>query len=526
MLDSVIGAFLDAVSEREFDAPFMALLRAMGFYDVHFTHGSVEFGKDFIAKKDIDGNQYQFAFQTKAVPITFPEIQNQLDVLRTSTLSHPAFSTTRQLRPVLVTTRRMTGQAHLHAQNYQQHLNANGEVSFDVWDRENLIEFFTATPDIALAESQTAEFLELLGLIDQKKATDRSLERYSRNWLDSNTASWRIVLEAAVLANHLARADRLDLAALIGLAVVRAAARSGHGGEPPSTEVEGIAQLGRKTFVGHALSIWARCDDRALDPALLIAGHEPLTAFITYPARCQSLIEMLGLLGLSGAVDGSELNRLVTFLETFIARQTGTAHALSDRAAVAYIPPLLLLSRHGHNQTAATLLKQVVKWVADRYEKGNGLAPVTATVEDAVVRLLGPALEHTEDERRADSYMASVALDLASVLQLEEAFEIARNEFLAVGCLPSVLLSPDTGDQYLIHGKDLRTEPNVPYEPHWTPTDGWKTAPHHRSEPGKRYLDRIGHSWDLLAISALLRDRHFISAMVGLRGAGSAAVVE
>ena len=111
MLDSVIGAFLDAVSEREFDAPFMALLRAMGFYDVHFTHGSVEFGKDFIAKKDIDGNQYQFAFQTKAVPITFPEIQNQLDVLRTSTLSHPAFSTTRQLRPVLVTTRRMTGSA-------------------------------------------------------------------------------------------------------------------------------------------------------------------------------------------------------------------------------------------------------------------------------------------------------------------------------------------------------------------------------------------------------------------------------
>ena len=81
-----------------------------------------------------------------------------------------------------------------------------------------------------------------------------------------------------------------------------------------------------------------------------------------------------------------------------------------------------------------------------------------------------------------------------------------------------------TGDQYLIHRKDLRTEPNVPYEQHWAPTDGWKTAPHHRSEPGKRYLDRIGHLWDLLAISAL-RDRHFISAMVGLRSAGSTAVV-
>jgi hypothetical protein len=33
MLDAVIGNFLDDVSEREFDAPFMALLRARDFYD-------------------------------------------------------------------------------------------------------------------------------------------------------------------------------------------------------------------------------------------------------------------------------------------------------------------------------------------------------------------------------------------------------------------------------------------------------------------------------------------------------------
>ena len=255
MLDSVIGAFLDEVSEREFDAPFMALLRAMHFYDVHFTHGSVEFGKDFIAKRDIHGVQCQFAFQTKAVPITFPEIQGQLDVLRTSTLSHPAFTTSIPLRPVLVTTRRMSGQARLHAQDYQTQLTAKGDVSFEVWERENLIEFFTRTPDIALAETHSAEFLEVIGTIDQRKATERLLERYSRNWLDNATVEWRIVLEAAVLANHLSRADRLDLATVLGIGVLRAAARSTQQAQYRSVDLVAMAALGRRIFSHNARMI-------------------------------------------------------------------------------------------------------------------------------------------------------------------------------------------------------------------------------------------------------------------------------
>jgi hypothetical protein len=54
MLASVVAGYLDSVEEREFDVPFMALLRAMGFSDVHFLHGAQEFGKDFIAKREID----------------------------------------------------------------------------------------------------------------------------------------------------------------------------------------------------------------------------------------------------------------------------------------------------------------------------------------------------------------------------------------------------------------------------------------------------------------------------------------
>ncbi len=57
MLTDAIASYVNSLNEREFDAPFMALLRLQGFMDIHFLHGSFEFGKDFIAKGIHEGNQ-------------------------------------------------------------------------------------------------------------------------------------------------------------------------------------------------------------------------------------------------------------------------------------------------------------------------------------------------------------------------------------------------------------------------------------------------------------------------------------
>jgi hypothetical protein len=38
------------VTQREFDAPLLAVLSSQGYYDLHFIHGAFEFGKDLIAK--------------------------------------------------------------------------------------------------------------------------------------------------------------------------------------------------------------------------------------------------------------------------------------------------------------------------------------------------------------------------------------------------------------------------------------------------------------------------------------------
>ena len=94
MLADVIGNYIDSLTEREFDAPFIALLRLHGFTDIHFLHGVFEFGKDFIAKRKEGGLDYQYTFQTKAGNLglsEWKECRGQIDMLRVNSLAHPNF---------------------------------------------------------------------------------------------------------------------------------------------------------------------------------------------------------------------------------------------------------------------------------------------------------------------------------------------------------------------------------------------------------------------------------------------------
>ena len=90
MLAAAIGNYIDSLTEREFDTPFIALLRLHGFTFIHFLHRSFEFGKDFIAKLKKDGVEYQYAFQTKAGDLGLSDwraCRGQIDMLRTNALT-------------------------------------------------------------------------------------------------------------------------------------------------------------------------------------------------------------------------------------------------------------------------------------------------------------------------------------------------------------------------------------------------------------------------------------------------------
>ena len=76
MLSNVLGAYLDGIKEREFDLPFALLLPSLGYTDVHLTHGAVEYGTDFIAKKVEDGTLVQYSFQVKRGDIALATWRN------------------------------------------------------------------------------------------------------------------------------------------------------------------------------------------------------------------------------------------------------------------------------------------------------------------------------------------------------------------------------------------------------------------------------------------------------------------
>jgi len=520
MIADVIGNYLDNVEEREFDAPFMALLRAAGFYDIHFLHGAFEFGKDFIAKRTEAGITSQYAFQTKAGPINISawnECRGQIDLLRTNCLAHPAFDTQIPRHAVFVTTGRLVGGAPLAAQEYSEHLAQLNEISFTTWDRERLIELMIGTPEAGIAGMASGTLLSLIGKIDEAAVTDVDLERFSRRWFtdDCGECLARAALEAGIIANRLRLSDRLDLAAYIALCLVRAAWACGHGSAPPAETSIRASEIGRELFRRYGNDVLVRCNNDVLDPAKFIWNHNEPSAIVTYPVRCMKVMELLGLLGLLEAErESTRCDEIARLTANFCDANPGTAHPISDRWAVSLIAPSVLLWKTGHRETVRTLLTNVTRWVGDHYESNQrGLAEVRATPDEEILYLLGTPFTHVDVPRRLESYIATIVLDLTALFEIGDVYELARNDFLAVRALPSVLEVADTAGQYVVEAVDLRSESNMPYKDKWEPDSEWKVAPHHFRGPSSLYLERIGKTWDLIAVISVLRDPHFVPCL-------------
>jgi len=518
MIADAIANYLDNIEEREFDAPFMALLRAHGFYDLHFLHGPFEFGKDFIAKRNEKSGTSQYAFQTKAGDINLADwnlSRGQIDLLRTNSLAHPSFDSKLPRRAAFVTTGRLVGGAPLAAQQYAEHLAQLGESGFGTWDMDTLIELMTNAPDSGLAGAASGALLALLGKIDEGMVLDADIETYSRRWFDSEDEKrLRLApLEAAIIASKLRNKERLDLAAFVVLCLVRGAWANPSRVEPPSDASLVFSDVGRQLFRQYAGDLVARLTDEVIEPQRFIFGHNEPSATVTYPVRCSKTIEILGLFGLLESDMQSDASKVASLLAKFCDKNPGTTHPISDRWASSLIPASLLLRKTGHERTLTELLKGVIKWVGDRYESGSfGLADVPATPMEEVEHLLGSPFEHVALTKRMESYIATVVLDLTATMEMSELYGLARNEFLAVGAFPIVIEAPDSPSQCTGTALDLRCEVNMPYKDKWEPDDGWKVAPHHNRAPENLYLDCIGRGWDLFAISSVLRDRHYVTS--------------
>jgi hypothetical protein len=524
LLTDAIGSYVDSLTEREFDAPFMALLRLQGFTDIHLLHGSFEFGKDFIAKRIENGQLNQYTFQTKAGDINLSawnDCRGQIDMLRTNSLAHPNFDKNLPRQARFVITGRLVGAAPVASQDYQEHLASLNETQFRTWDRDSLIDMLARDP-VCLSGS-SLELLQILGS-QHDQLNFAVLENYSRAWIRNswNTQNLRDSLEVAVIASHCRRSNRLDLACYSSLMSLRSTLATVHGQVPlPETAAVAI-KTAKAQFRHYAQELWEECRDNYLKADDIIWADPSPFGFITYPLRCVIVLELLGLFALLelDTDTGKQVSQeIANYLERFVDANVGTSHPPSDRWAVSLVPVSLLFAATGKASALKSLVTSATRWVADCYDDGNfGLADPHATPTQEVAYLLGSPFEHIELRRRNGSYAASVILDLTSVTEEAELYDAARNEFLAVDIVPPVIEVGDDQAQYCLHVGTHRFEPNMPYEEHWHPVDAWKNAPHHRRGVEIYYPETVGVPWDQLALSCVLRDRYFVKSWRRLLG--------
>ncbi len=511
MLDDAVAAFIDGVPERAFDEPLMALLRAEGFEEIRLTHGPAEFGKDVVARRD--GKQW--AFQSKAGDIRQSDwrgLVGQLDELRISDYSGPEFDSRLPREPVLVFTGRLLGNAPLAADEYNRKAQERREPVLKFWNRDELISRLSGNPDAVLRGSVDGGLLSMLGSVAEGEATMDTVQAFARRWetFSAEDLSSRGVIEASIVCSRLNQASRCDLACHLALCLLRAAWANDQVGGIASV----IADAGSELFDAYAREIWSSCDDDLLRKRGVIARLTSPGGWAAYPVFCSRLTELLGLLGVRSALlQGSDVEEIAEWLARFIYSQPGVAHPLSDRFAVSLIPPVLLLQKY-KPRAAKKLLEKTTVWLSDRYENsGDGLAPWGTTSADEVDRLFGGAFEHIRLRgRRGSSHVASVTLDLAALCGFRKLYGDIRNDHIAARIVPVVLRCPDGPDQYVLTGEANRWELNPDY-PDALHLNRRLDIPHHREIDEPRALVNAGRPWDLLAVSASLRDRHFLDAV-------------
>jgi hypothetical protein len=514
LLDAAVGAFLDSVSERAFDEPLMALLRAEGYTEVRLVHGQFEAGKDVIAQRDGE----QWVFQSKAGDLNhtqFRPVRDQLYDLRMSDLSAPGFDKDLPRRAVLVQTGRMTGQAPIHAQEYQQQCIDRRENPIDFWNKDTLLGKLSGNPDAVLRGSMDGQLFGLLGAIDDHSADMDVVETFSRRWTswEPGRVAGLGIIEAALLCERLKGTERLDLACHVALRAVRGAWAAGAADPDESTSV--AADSAGRLFETYARALWQECDERLLRKYGL-AGYSRFSSWVSYQIRCLRIAELISLLAVRVRADEPELaSDIAGWLVKFAAAQSGIARPIGDRYAVSVVPVAALLLPESRT-AVEDLLRKMTVWVCDRYERGElGLAGVDAPAFEEITRVLGGPFEHVGIQPRKQSQIASVLLDVAYALDLHEVYADVRNDTVAVQLYPSVLLLADGPDQLSRIGRDNRWDFNPDYA---ETIDGTGPAAPHLDGGGPQLIVPTGRWWDLLAISAALRDRHFPRAIRAAAG--------
>jgi len=538
MLRNVLVDYLDIVKEREFDLPFLALLPALGFYDVHYTHGQVEFGKDFIAKKVENNSEIQYSFQSKAGDVSQSEwrdgIMGQMLECVLIGLPHPSFDRDLPHQAILVTTGRLKGNAALGLQDLNTRIEQQYQLrSICLWDREILADYLEnyglggihrAT---ASGFSSLGNFYIAYGKTFQNGLSEREIEEHSRYWIneapDKNKRLLGAAIESEIIASQCIAHGLFYEAMHAYLAVLRVILNDMRYAEIPAETARMLAlyelasekiHLIGSTYYSEAKRLWEEADR---DLVRAVEGHGRI---FTYLVHCARIMEVSGYLYFLED-DANTRSQVASFIEAFVSKEPGCAHVPSDRYAVSLVLPVIALLATSRSKTAIDLLRNVTVWLCDRYEEGWGLAPLEADSYAEIVTLLGHPFEFIPRRERTGSFLAAIVSDLAVFLGTKELYSDVVNDIKASGIHPEYWQAPDTEGLFRVGASDVIGYPCVEYKDSLEDFSSYDFAEHVVHEPRSFRIQELVGPLSLMSLMLLLRDRYFPTMWPLLIGDGA-----
>jgi len=520
MLRNVLDDYLERVKEREFDLPLLLLLPVLGYYDVHLTHGPVEFGRDVIAKRREGDNEVQFSFQSKAGDITQSawrnEIRGQIETALWSSLSHPNFNRNLPHQVVLLTTGDLKGNAAIEFQEFNDTIKDRYQrrpVIF--WSKLKLIELllehglngiYRAT---AAGFGEFGRFFELYSRALQRVITVRDIEVYSRQWTSAAVDRERRLLlsavEAEVLAQCCLEGDLVYEAAQLHLARLRLLCEFSYGEN--GEELRKLWDRGIERLYALCASYVDQISETWIVERDLVKTWFGEVYMTTYPVQCARIMEMASLAYFS-APGGEDKERHAAFIRRFVRAEPGCTHPISDRFAISIVLVSLVLIDWKLLDDVAQLLEKATVWICDRYEDGMGLPGVEADEQAETNRLLGYPFDFIPVPRRHDSLLATAVMDLSAFLGNADLFRDIVNDIKACRIHAEYWQPSDTIGACRIEGRDILHFPSVGFADALD-EENKDYAEHIASDSGSfRFVELFGPE-SAVVVMALLRDRYF-----------------
>lgn len=525
MLRNVLEDYLDSIIERDFDYPIMSLLQAMNFYDIHFTHGAVEFGKDFIAKRIENGNEYQYAIQSKKGNINQSlwrnEIRGQLEEAVLSDLSHPQFDINLPRKAVLVTTGRLSGGARLASQEFKTKLETENKIQELIfWEKEQLVQFSEEFglsgiyQNTAKGSKGFAQFYLIYSKAIEGNLSDREIEEFSRIWLDENLEYRKRILRASletdIIASKLVENGLIYEAVIFYLSLARIVMQTTYE-KDDNFVIEIYTEIinGKITplcevFFNQLMSNWEKTE-KSLVHLCLKDSSLPMLQYIVWCARILELNSLYFFLN----KDENKKREITNFLIEFIEKEEGCGHIPSDRYAVTMVWILLALIKSGDKDKAIDLLRKCVVWLCDRVEKGFGLARYEADEYEETIALLGYPFDFIKVDKNKSSFLATILADLAAFAGNKEFYGDVINDFEACEISYNYWQFPDTKAIFEIETEKCRAYPNIPHQHSINNFEDFEYSEHIRHESQSfQITEKVGNQ-SLILLSVLLKDRYF-----------------